>query len=72
MRGQGKGDEKVKVYELMSILSSAEAGKEVTAVVCLSPTDLIQHGDQIDNDCFCLTLEIEDIDTDEGNITLKF
>lgn len=65
----------MKVYELMSILSSVEAGKEVTAVMCLSPTELIQHGDRIDridNDFFCLTLEIEEIDPEEGNITLKF
>lgn len=62
----------MKVYELMSLLSQAEAGTEVTAVVCLSPTELIQHGGRIDNDCFCLTLEIEEIDPDEGNITLKF
>lgn len=61
----------MKVYELMNQLSSAEAGTEVTAVVCLSPTELIQHGDHIDNDLFCLTLMVEDIDTDEGNITLK-
>lgn len=62
----------MKVYELMNQLSSAEAGKEVTAIVCLSPTELIQHGDRIDDDCFCLTLEFEEIDPDEGNITLKF
>lgn len=62
----------MKVYELMNQLSSAEAGTEVTAVVCLSPAELIQHGCRIDDDCFCLTLEIEDIDPDEGNITLKF
>lgn len=65
----------MKVYELISLLSQAEAGKEVTAVVCLSPTELIQHGDRIDridNDFFCLPLEIEDIDPDEGNIALKF
>lgn len=61
----------MKVYELMSLLSQAEAGTEVTAVVCLSPTELIQHGGRIDNDLFCLTLMVEDIDTDEGNITLK-
>lgn len=61
----------MKVYELMSILSSAEAGKEVTAVMCLSPTELIQRGDRIDDDCFCLMLDIEDVDPDEGNITLK-
>lgn len=61
----------MKVYELMSILSGSEAGKEVTAVVYLSPTELIQHGDRIDDDCFCLTLVV-DIDPDEGNITLKF
>lgn len=71
MRGQGKEGEKMKVYELMSLLSQVEAGTEVTAVVYLSPAELIQHGDQIDNDCFCLTLEIEDADPDEGNITLK-
>lgn len=63
----------MKVYELMSVLSQAEAGTEVTAVVCLSPTELIQHGCRIGgDDCFCLTLEIEEIDPEEGNITLKF
>lgn len=65
----------MKVYELISLLSQAEAGKEVTAVMCLSPTELIWHSDRIDridNDFFCLTLEIEDADPDEGNITLKF
>ena len=75
MRGQGKEGEKMKVYELMSLLSQAEAGTEVTAVVYLSPTKLIQHSDRIDridNDLFCLTFEIEKIDPDEGNITLKF
>lgn len=61
----------MKAYELMSILSQAEAGTEVTAAVCLSPADLIQHGDRIDNDFFCLTLEIEEADPDDGNITLK-
>lgn len=71
MRGQGKEGEKMKIYELMNQLSSAEAGTEVTAVVCLSPTELIQRGDRIDNDCFCLTLVVEDVDPDEGNINLK-
>lgn len=61
----------MKIYELMNQLSSAEAGTEVTAVVCLSPTELIQRGDRIDNDCFCLTLVVEDVDPDEGNINLK-
>ncbi len=61
----------MKVYELMSLLSQAESGTEVTAAVCLSPTELIQRGGRIDDDCFCLTLEIEEIDPDEGNITLK-
>lgn len=62
----------MKVYELMSLLSQAEAGTEVTAVMCLSPTELIQRGGRIDNDCFCLTLEIEDVNSDEGQINLKF
>lgn len=56
----------------LDTLSQAEAGTEVTASVCLSPTELIQHGDRIDDDCFCLTLKIEEIDPEEGNITLKF
>lgn len=34
----------MKVYELISLMSQAKAGKEVTAVMCLSPTELIQHG----------------------------
>lgn len=62
----------MKVYELMSILAGAEAGTEVSAVMCLSPTELIQRGDRIGDDCFCLVLEIEEIDPEEGNITLKF
>lgn len=61
----------MKVYELMSLLSQAEAGTEVTAAVCLSPTELIQHGDRIDDDCFCLTLKIEEIDPEEGQINLN-
>ncbi len=61
----------MKVYELMSLLSQAEAGTEVTAVVCLSPTELIQRGDRIDDDCFCLILEIEDVNSDEGQINLN-
>ena len=71
VRGQGKGDEKVKVYELMSILSQVEAGKEVKAFVCLSPTELIQHGNRIDDDCFYLPIVINDVDPEDGNITLK-
>lgn len=61
----------MKVYELMNQLSSAEAGAEVTAAVCLSPTELIQRGDRIDDDCFCLTLVVEDIDYDVGQINLN-
>lgn len=61
----------MKVYELISLLSQAKAGKEVKAVVCLSPTELIQHGDRIDDDCFCLTLVV-DIDPCSGQINLNF
>lgn len=59
----------MKVYELMNQLSQAEAGTEVRAAVCLTPTELIQHGDRIDDDCFCLTLEIEEL-TPMGEISL--
>lgn len=61
----------MKVYELMSILSGVEAGKEVKAFVCMSPTELIQYGDRIDDDCFCLPIAINDVDPDDGQINLN-
>lgn len=61
----------MKVYELMSLLSSAEAGTEVTAAVCLSPTELIQHGNRIDDDCFYLPKVINDVDPEDGQINLN-
>ena len=61
----------MKVYELMSLLSQAEAGTEVTAVVCLSPTELIQHGNRIDDECFCLPTVINDVDPEDGQINLN-
>lgn len=61
----------MKVYELMSLLSQAEAGTEVKAVVYLSPTELIQHGDRIDDDCFCLPIVINDVDPEDGQINLN-
>lgn len=61
----------MKVYELMSILAGVEAGKEVKAFVCRSPTELIQHGNRIDDDCFYLSIVINDVDPEDGQINLN-
>lgn len=57
----------MKVYELMSLLEEAEAGKEVTVAVCLTLQELMS-GRQTDKDCFCLTMGVDDFDPEEGTI----
>ena len=57
----------MKVYELMSLLGKAEADKDVSICVCLTLQELIS-GQQIDKDCFCLTMSIGDFDPVEGII----
>ena len=60
----------MRVYELMSLLGKAEADKEVTICACLTLQELMS-GRQIDKDCFCLSLGVDDFDPVEGTIATK-
>ena len=60
----------MKVYELMSLLGKAEADKDVSICVCLTLQELIS-GQQIDKDCFCLSMGIDDFNPVEGTIGTK-
>ena len=57
----------MKVYELMSLLGKAEADKDVSICVYLTLQELIS-GQQIEKDCFCLAMDIDDFDPIEGII----
>ena len=60
----------MRVYELMSLLGKAEADKEVEICTCLTLQELMS-GSQIDKDCFCLSLGVDDFDPVEGTIATK-
>ncbi len=57
----------MKAYELMSLLGQMRADQDVEIGVCLKISELTS-GKQIDKDCFCLRLNIDDIDVESGNI----
>ena len=57
----------MKAYELMSLLGQMRADQDVEIGVCLKISELTS-GEQIDKDCFCLRLNIGDIDIESGNI----
>lgn len=57
----------MRVYELMSLLGKAEADREIKVVACLTLQELMS-GQQIDKDCFCLAMDIDDFDPIEGII----
>ena len=59
----------MKVFELMSELSEEEAGKDVEVSVCLSPSELM-HGEQIDEDTYCLSLKLSKVIYDSENTIL--
>lgn len=53
----------MKVYELMSLLGQMRADQDVRIGVCLTFSELAS-GEQIDKDCFCLNLDIGDVDVE--------
>lgn len=60
----------MKVYELMSKLGKVDAGNEVKINVCLSLSEL-KSGEQIDNDLYCLGLNVYEVDMDTGDISTE-
>lgn len=58
----------MKIYELMHLLSQAEAGTEVRISACLTVPELT-NGVSVDDKSFCLTLKIDDFDPTDGCIS---
>ena len=57
----------MRAYELLSLLSEAKAGDKIKVSICLSTRELMD-GDQIDKDLYCLTLDVENFDTETSEI----
>lgn len=57
----------MKVYELMNELGQMRADQDVRIGVCLTHSELAS-GEQIDKDCFCLNLDIDNVDVECGSI----
>lgn len=57
----------MKVYELMNLLGQMMADQDVKIGVCLTFSELTS-GERIDKDCFCLNLNIDNVDVECGSI----
>lgn len=55
-------------FEVITLLSEARANEKIKVNICLSLQELM-NGEQIDKDLYCLTLDIDDIDTETGVIS---
>lgn len=57
----------MKVYELMNLLGRMRADQDVRIGVCLTFSELAS-GEQIGKDCFCLNLDVDNVDVECGSI----
>lgn len=57
----------MKVYELMNQLGQMKADQDVRIGVCLTYSELAR-GEQIGKDCFCLNLDVDNVDVECGSI----
>ena len=55
-------------YELINLLGEARATEKVKVHICLSLQELM-NGEQIDKDLYCLTLDIDEFDSETGVIS---
>ena len=55
-------------YELLNLLGEAKANEKVKVYICLSLQELM-NGEQIDKDLYCLTLDIDEFDSETGVIS---
>lgn len=60
----------MQAYELMSLLSEAEAGQDMRVLISLSLQELMS-GEKMDGDTYCLSLNISEVDTEWGIISVK-
>lgn len=54
-------------YELINLLGEVKATEKIKVHICLSLNELM-NGEQIDKDLYCLTLDIDDFDSEIGII----
>lgn len=57
----------MKVYELMSLLEELPAGQEVKVRICIT-LDELMHGQLIDEACYMLDLDVDDVTPESGTI----
>ena len=57
----------MNVYELMNLLGQMRADQDVKVGVCLTFSELTS-GEQIYKDCFCLNLDVDNVDVECGSI----
>lgn len=60
----------MQVYELMSLLSRGKAGQDIRVSINLSPEELLR-GEKMDEDIYCLSFDIGEVDTERGSISVK-
>ena len=60
----------MQAYELMSLLSEAKAGQDMRVLISLSLEELMS-GEKMDEDTYCLSLDISEVDTERGSISVR-
>lgn len=60
----------MQAYELMSLLSRVKAGTDIRVSINLSPEELLR-GEKMDEDIYCLNLDISSVDTEWGSILTR-
>ena len=60
----------MQAYELMSLLSRAKAGQDMRVLIDLSLEELMS-GEKIDEDTYCLSFDIGEVDTERGSISVR-
>lgn len=54
----------------MSLLSRAKAGQDMRVLTSLSLEELM-NGEKIDEDTYCLSFDISEVDTEQGSISVR-
>ena len=60
----------MQAYELMSLLSEAQAGQDIKVLINLSLEELMS-GARMNGDTYSLSLDISEVDTEWGSISVR-
>ena len=55
-------------FELVNLLGEAKATEKIKVHICLSLQE-VMNGEQIDKDLYCLTLNVDEFDSETGVIS---